>query len=206
MRKLNGFLLLSAFLSGCAGQAPYDYTAYHRSNPSSILIMPPVNHTVDIKAPYGVMSQLSMPLAEAGYYVFPVSVVDETFKRNGVTTPDDAAGIPYQKLRQIYGADAALYTSVERYGTSYMVVASNTTVALNARLVDLRNGVTIWEGSSNFINENNGLIGALLNQIISSASDASFPVAGAAANQLLDAHSDRGILLGPRAPNYGQQK
>lgn len=33
------------------------------------------------------MAQMTQPLAESGYYVLPVSLVDETLKGNGMSTP-----------------------------------------------------------------------------------------------------------------------
>lgn len=34
-------------------------------------------------------TQLTFPLAEAGYYVLPVALVDETLRQNGMTKPVD---------------------------------------------------------------------------------------------------------------------
>ena len=83
------------------------------------------------------MSQTTAPLAESGYYVFPVTLVDESFKQNGLTMPADIHAVPINKLREIFGADAALYINVKQYGTSYAVISSETRVTAEARLVDL---------------------------------------------------------------------
>jgi len=84
MRVNPGYWMLALVLlsAGCATPAPHDYTAYKQSRPASILVLPPVNQTTDIKASIGMLSQMTEPLAEAGYYVFPVAVVSETFKHN----------------------------------------------------------------------------------------------------------------------------
>ena len=42
----------------------------------------------------------------------------ETFKYNGLTTPNDIAEVSPAKLREIFGADSALYMTVTRYGTT----------------------------------------------------------------------------------------
>jgi len=76
--------LTLTLLGGCVTQTPYDYTAFKQSKPRSILVMPPVNSSPDVQAGYSMLSHVTLPLSEAGYYVLPVAVVDETFKQNGV--------------------------------------------------------------------------------------------------------------------------
>lgn len=202
-------------LQGCATPPkPYDYTAYREAKPASILVLPPINATPEVQATPSVMVQMTQPLAESGYYVLPVSLVDETLKSNGMHTPDDAQQIPAAKLREIFGADAGLYVKVTRYGSVYKVLNSETAVTLEARLVDLRSGQLLWEGSATASsaeqNNNNqgGLIGllvkAVVDQIISASTDRSHPMAGLASQRLLAAGRPNGLLFGPRSPNYGK--
>ncbi|RZJ84636.1 MAG: hypothetical protein EOO64_03265 [Massilia sp.] len=202
-------------LQGCATPpAPYDYTAYKEAKPASILVLPPINATPEVQATASVMVQMTLPLAESGYYVLPVSLVDETLKSNGIQTPDEAQAIPAAKLRDIFGADAGLYVKVTRYGSVYKVVNSETAVTLEAKLVDLRNGKLLWEGratASSAEQANNspgGLLGllvkAVVDQIISASTDRSHPMAGLASQRLLAAGRPNGLLFGPRSPNYGK--
>jgi len=202
-------------LQGCATPPkPYDYTAYKEAKPASILVLPPINATPEVQATPSVMAQMTQPLAESGYYVLPVSLVDETLKANGMHTPDDAQQIPVTKLREIFGADAGLYVKITRYGSVYKVVNSETAVTLEAKLVDLRNGQLLWEGSANASsaeqanNSQGGLIGllvkAVVDQIISASTDRSHPMAALASQRLLVAGRPNGLLFGPRSPNYGR--
>lgn len=48
--------------------------------------------------------------------------------------------VPLPKLREIFGADAALYMDIKQYGTSYSLITSESRVTAEARLVDLRSG------------------------------------------------------------------
>ena len=127
MRRYLGrvVVLLAVVLSGCATQKGYDYTAFRQNRPKSILVLPPQNHSPDIKATYSMLSQVTYPLAESGYYVLPVAVVDETFRQNGLANPGEMHAVSPGKLRQIFGADAALYLDVQKYGTTYMVLTSD---------------------------------------------------------------------------------
>nr|WP_298136055.1 DUF799 domain-containing protein [uncultured Pseudomonas sp.] len=209
-------LLLVSLLAGCAGQStPYDYSAFRQSNPASILVLPPINTSPDVKATYSVLSQVTLPLAEAGYYVLPVALVDETFRQNGLLNPEEMQAAPPAKLHEIFGADAALYIEVSQYGSSYKVIASETAVAVSAKLIDLRTGQQLWQGNafaSTAENQNNsggGLVGMLItaavNQIINTLNDRGHEVAGIASQRLLSPHAN-GILPGPRSPLYPQNQ
>lgn len=205
--------LAAAFtLVGCATtqQPEFDYTAYKESNPKSILVLPPTNESPEVIATYGVLSQVTHPLAEAGYYVLPVAVVDEVFKQNGLTHPNEMHDAPTAKLQEIFGADAALFINITQYGTSYKVVDSATEVSVEGTLIDLHTGQKLWSGSARASSaENRGqssglgiLIAALANQIIDTASDRGFDIAGIATWRMLSPTKKNGILYGPRSSQY----
>lgn len=218
MKKLLklGAVLSVLLLVGCATQKPVqvDYTAFKESKPRSILVLPPLNETTDVKATYSVLSQVTYPLAEAGYYVFPVALVDETFKQNGLTLPAEMHTAPPEKLQSIFGADTALYMTVTRFGTTYTVLDSVTYVALKAKLVDLRSGAVLWQNSAAASsgaasNPGGGLAGliamaviAAAKQVANTVSDQSYDIAGLASNNLLSGGRFNGILYGPRARQY----
>lgn len=211
---LLALLASTMLLAGCATPKAYDYTAYRESRPASVLILPPLNSTPDVKATYSMLSQMSLPLGEAGYYVYPVAVVDEMFRNNGLSSPGDIHALPQNKLRDIFGADAALYVDVKRYGTTFMVVSSDVTVSADARLVDLKTGKLLWSGSASASsseqqNNNNsgGLVGllvaAVINQIANNLTEQSHTYAGLTSQRLL-APRPNGLLYGPRSPLYGK--
>ena len=148
LRSLTAAALV-ALLAGCVSPPPaHDYTAFKEADPHSIIILPPLNNTPEVIAPYSVMTQMVAPIAESGFYVFPVAVVEQTFKGNGLTVASDVHQVPVDKLHSIFGADSALYITVEEYGTSYVVISSETAVTVSASLVDLRTGVQLWQGLS----------------------------------------------------------
>ena len=206
-------LVATAALTGCATTTPYDYTALRDAKPASILVMPPLNHSPEVTAPAGVLSQATLPIAEAGYYVLPVAVTDEMFRENGIVSAEDAQDIPAAKLREIFGADAALYLDIKSYGTSYAVVTSATVVTLEAKLMDLRTGKQLWDGkatasSAEGQNSGGGLVGmlvtALVNQVVNTLSDRSVQISGITTQRLLSPNMQRGLLPGPRSVNYGK--
>lgn len=204
-------LAIALMLTGCASQAKYDYSAFRQSKPQSILVLPPNNLSPDVRATYSMMATVTSPLAEAGYYVFPVALVDQTFRENGMTDAGEAHDAPPAKLAEVFGADAVLYITVDEYGAKYMLLDSQVIVSASARLVDLRNGQLLWEGkasASNAEGRDSGggglvgmLIGALVRQVANNLGDQGYPVARMTSYRLLSARPG-GLLPGPRSPDY----
>jgi hypothetical protein len=196
-------------LAGCSGQKDpgFDYTAYRESNPKSILVLPPNNNSLDVRASYSLLSQTTLPLSEGGYYVLPVGLVAETFMHNGVTDPAEIHQLPIKKLYKIFGADTVLYIDIHEYGTKYVVFDSVTSVTAEAKLVDLRTGKVLWSGkatasdSEGSNNNQGGLIGVLagaaMKQIFSNLQDNGHKIAGVTCERLLGAGNYNGLLYGP---------
>ncbi|MCD2070595.1 DUF799 domain-containing protein [Neisseria cinerea] len=195
-------------LSACQVQKvpDFDYSAFKESKPASILVVPPLNESPDVNATWGMLTSTALPLSEAGYYVFPVAVAEQTFKQNGLTNAADIHAVRPEKLHEIFGNDAVLYITVTEYGTSYQILDSVTSVSAKARLVDSRNGKELWSGTANIRegsnNGNSGLLGALVgaivNQIANSLTDRGYKVSKTAAYSLLSPYTHNGILKGPR--------
>lgn len=203
------FLLM---LTACATTGNYDYTDFRQSKPKSILVLPPLNNSPDLRATYSVLATATMPLAESGYYVFPVALVDQTFKENGLINPGEIHQTSLVKLRQIFGADAVLYITVEKYGASYNIISSEVRVTANAKLVDSNNGKILWQGSATASNSEGGnssgglasvLITAIINQVVANIGDPGYGVSKMTSDRLLSAKPG-GILYGPRSPSYAK--
>ena len=215
MKKFNVLILALGMLllGGCVAPQHFDYTAYKQMNPKSILVLPPLNNSLDIAASYSVLSTVTAPIAEAGYYVYPVAVVAQTFKENGLQNAGEIHQVPLAKLQQIFGTDAVLYITVEKYGAVYQILQSNVIVTVNANLVDAKTGTSLWKGSSTASsaeqqgNSGGGLIGILvtaaIKQMINSVGDSGYPIARVATSRLLTPTAGGGLLHGPRSPLYG---
>jgi len=212
-KRFVPLLAVATLVVGCAApRKTQDYGAFKAARPASIVVLPPLNESPDVKATYSMLAQATYPLAEGGYYVLPVTLVDETFRQNGLQTPGDIHGVAPAKLREIFGADAALYITVTSYGTKYMVFDSATVVTANAKLVDLKTGTTLWTGSASASNNEGGnssgggligmLVAAAVKQIANSIVDAGHDVAGVTTARLLSPGTQGGLLYGPRSPMY----
>lgn len=211
--KINFLLVVISlcFFVGCVTTPDKDYTTFRKLQPRSILVLPPLNNDFDERATYSYLSTVSSPLAEHGYYVFPVAVIDHLMKENGLPTPGEMHQVPLEKVDEIIGADAVLYVEIEKYGTDYVILSSNTTVAVNARLVDVKTGQEIWEGEKEVVvsssDQANGdifamLIIAIFSQVLNNSTDDAHRVSAMVNTQLI-MESGQGLLYGPRHESFG---
>lgn len=201
-------LCVGALTSGCQTVKPYDYTNFRAHPPRSILVLPPLNESTAIEATYGYLTTVTRPVAERGYYVFPVAVVDQFMKENGLPTANEMHEAPLAKIAEITGADAVLFLDLKQYGAHYQVLSSVVTVEVFAKLVDTRTGILLWEGHG-VAQQGSGGSGNILGDLIS-----------AAITQALNKHTDRahqvsrlananlfypeqtGLPYGPYSPKY----
>ena len=178
---------------------------------------------MDISAPAVFLATSTIPLAESGYYVIPVAVSHEMFIQNGVHSPEDVRSISYGRLREIFGADAALYITVTHFGVSYQVVRSVVQASASARLVDLRTGQELWSGQTS-VEQSSGnsimpggnigqqllgmVIEAAVTQVINAITNPSYGVGKEANYMLLSAQKPEknpmSILYGPYHPGFGK--
>ncbi len=207
--SLAVWLALVLALAGCATNQPYDYSNFRAHPPRSILVLPPVNESTDTRGTYGYLSTVTAPLAEKGYYVFPIVEVDELMKENGLPSAGEMQQVPLNKLRSIIGADAVLYVTLKQYGTDYQLISSSTVVTAEGKLVDASTGLTLWEGTAS-VTQSSGssssgnpladlvgdLVAAAVHQIVGSSTDHAHEVSRLVNAQLFMA-KDKGLLDGP---------
>ncbi len=120
--RLTGVLLLCVCASGCQTTSTFDYARYRQYPPRSILVLPPVDDTMEVAASYAYLPTVTRPIVERGYYVFPVAVVDRMMRENGLPGPAEMHTIALAKIDEIFGADAVLYLTLSDWGTSYGVI------------------------------------------------------------------------------------
>ena len=199
-RLILGFCVLAAMVTGAAPS----YAAEPVILPRSILILPPTNRSVEVNAPYIFLSTITRPLAEKGYYVFPVAVIDRFMRENGLQVPAEMHAIPLEKLREHIHPDAVLYVEILDWGQKYQVLSSKAVVSANLKLVDAHTGNVIWESrayasESPGSSTNNGLAGLLIqavaDQVIGSLSDKTYELSRAANDQAIARLPDGPIRL-----------
>jgi hypothetical protein len=200
-KLLLPFLLV--FSTGCVTTPPFDYSSFRKHRPRSILVLPPLNQTTDVNAPYTYLSTITRPLAECGYYVFPVAVVDAYMKENGLPSPEEMHGVALDKIKNIIGADAVLYVTIEEWGQKYIVIQSITTIKAKARLINTASGEVIWQGAQAVSQGSGGggdpiamLITAAVTQVINTMVDYTHDLSRVA-NYGMIYDPNQGFLAGP---------
>lgn len=199
-------------LGGCQTTKPYDYTNFRAHPPRSILVIPPLNASTALEGTYSYLSTVSRPIAERGYYIFPVAVVDQFLKENGLPTAGEMNQVSASKVGEITGADAVMYFELKQYGSKFVLLSSVTTVEVLAKLVDTRTGTLLWQGrgfaqqsgsgSGNLLAE---IIAAAITQAINKKKDAAHNVSRLANNTLFLPEST-GLPYGPYSPKYDRER
>ncbi len=205
-------ILIYAFLLfGCATPGPYNYDKFRAAKPRSILILPPTNQSTDIRGTYGFLSTVTRPVAEKGYYVFPVAVIDQMMKENGLPTSNEMHQISLKKIREIINPDAVLYLNLEQYGTKFVLVDSQTTVTVSGKLLSAKSGEVLWEGRATGVRSSSSgsggltsmLVNAMINQAVRSSTDYAHEVSVQVGDELFSKR-DQGLLNGPYKTNSSE--
>jgi len=196
----------AVFVDGLLRRMPSepDRAAYAAHVPRSILVLPPLAETVAADAPCAWLATITRPLAERGYYVFPVAIVDAMLKENGLRTPREMHQVPLGKLDELFGTDAVLYVGLESWGVQ---------VTVAARLVDVKSGTELWRGTSTAVQSSDDdseggvagtLVRAIAKPIVQPAVDPTLALARQANWVLI--HSPQGLHVGPHHPDFDEDQ
>lgn len=206
MLRVKGVLIvISIFvlITGCV--ATKDYTKFNDAKPASILVVPVVNRSVEVSAPDYFLSTITIPIAEKGYYVFPVYMVKRVLEDDGLSDADLVHNAPTQKLSEIFGSDAVLYISIEKWEAKYMLLTTQVTVDLSYVLKDGDTGEELWAERQTMVyvpqNQSTGnpladLLVMAVNAAVTKAAPNYIPLAKQANNQAFT-YPGPGIPHGP---------
>lgn len=141
MKWLIAFSIL--LLTGCVAPAKKDLSAFHAAAPRSILVVPSVNKSLDVDAPTYLLTTLTVPLAEKGYYVFPVHTTKTILEQEGLYEGEQIHAQPPETLARMFGADTVLYVTINRWDAQYALLTTVVTVEFDYRIVN-KDGSEIW--------------------------------------------------------------
>jgi hypothetical protein len=145
IRRILIAITLMAGLSACAIPTPKNYETFAAANPYSILVVPPVNKSVDALAGEYLSTTIARPLANRGYYVFPVNLVRRVLEDDGLPDPEMVHDADPTHVGQLFGADSVLYITIEKWTAKYLVVNTSVEVDITYKLKETATGATIWE-------------------------------------------------------------
>ena len=208
---LLGFLLHSL---GCAAAPPQkDYTVFRSADPHSILVIPVVKNTTNVEAPGLFLSTIPIPVAERGYYVFPVNMVKRVLEDEGLSDPNLVHTADTARLCNLFGADSVLYVSIEAWTAQYMVITTQVTVEFDYVMKDGKTGDTIWKEHKKVVyapqQQNSGgsplaaLVAAAVQAAVTKAAPNYMPLARQANAEVFNTPGV-GLPAGPYNPKYGE--
>ncbi len=206
-------IIVISLFSGCMEEPKVaDYSLFLKNHPKSILVVMPTNESLEVKASSSILANAILPLSEAGYYVFPPALVNETFKKNGIYEASEIKKVSLQKLKDIFGADAVLFMNVKKYGSNYHIISSTIEIEVEAKLVDLNTKQIIWHKTSKYVNSSadggGGLAGllikAVVSQIVNETTDQAYNSSKIATSILFNTNCNDCILHGIYSPNFKQ--
>lgn len=200
--SLTSLALASVLLTGCVTQpTKTDQSALLAAAPRSILVVPTINRSLDVDAPNYVLAALPIPIAEKGYYVFPVNTTKVVLEQEGFYEGERIHQQPPESLAKLFGSDAVLYVAIKQWDAKFAVFTTVVTVDFDYRLVS-KDGVELWSENKRMQyqpqNNNNSAaspMAALLGAVISAA------MARAAPNYmpLTQQANQQVFVLGPNA-------
>jgi hypothetical protein len=199
--RLEIGILALCLATGCA-PVKRDLTALYAHQPRSIVVVPAVNETVEVSAPSVFITTVTRPLAERGYYVFPVYLTDLILKDLGLAEAGHIHLLPPERFHEVFGADAVLLIIIKDWSTKYLVVASTVNVRMEYVLKDTRSGTILWR-MDKFVSQGSGgrdPISALVAAAVHALFTDYLPLARQANEQVFQ--PPWGLPAGPYHPEY----
>jgi hypothetical protein len=174
--SLTALALASMLLTGCVTQPTQkDQSALLAAAPRSILVVPTINRSLDVDAPNYVLAALPIPIAEKGYYVFPVNTTKVVLEQEGFYEGERIHQQPPESLAKLFGSDAVLYVAIKQWDAKFALFTTVVTVEFDYRLVS-KDGVELWSENKRLQyqpkNDNNNAaspMAGLLSAVISAA-------------------------------------
>lgn len=212
--KASVFAFGALLLAACqTAPAMKDYSGFRAEQPRSILVLPALNNTGAVEAPEFFLSTISRPFAQRGYYVFPANMVKSLLEEEGLSDPALLYSADTQRLGRLFGCDTALYLSIDKWESQYIVLATSTNVAFQYELRSCKTGETLWTNSQQLSyspqasNSGNPLADLLAQAILAAIEKGApnyIPLAQQA-NALAAGTSGQGVPAGPYLPDaYGK--
>lgn len=214
MTALSKLILMGAVLAlvACVASPPAkpDYSQFRSEGPRSILVVPVINKSVDVNAPDYFLATIAHPLAERGYYVFPVNMVKSVMADDGLSDANLVHSGDPRRLGELFGSDAIMYISIERWDAKYIVLSTSVTVELNYSLKSGHTGQELWKNHQTIVytpqGNSNGLAGLIANAIAAAITKAApnyMPLANQANAQAINVRGT-GLPAGPYDGMFGK--
>lgn len=120
-RNILVFTILSILLlSSCTTTTTKgeSYPLMYQEKPLSILIMPPINQSTNVDAKEFFYTTMNIPLAEAGYYVYPPNLTLDFLQSESAYDSELFINGSLYKFKEMIGADLIVFTIIKSWDKS----------------------------------------------------------------------------------------
>ena len=144
----------------------------YEENPTSIVIMPPINQTNSVEAKEFFYTTLYMPLCEKGYYVFSPYLTMEMLQSESAYDSEMFLESDLGNFNRVLGADAAIFTIIKSWDRNSLL--GYLTVGVEYVLRSTTTGETLYhrEGLIQVDTSVNGGGGGLVGSLVNMAATA----------------------------------
>jgi hypothetical protein len=143
------YIISIIFFTSCSEVKVYtDAKILHdnlkESQIKSILILPTTNSSMNSSVDEVYRYTISEVVAQKGYYLFPIHLVDGFFKSENLTDANSIRYISLDRLKEVFGADAVLYINIDNWDSSVSIKDVIQGVQISYNLVDTKTKRSIW--------------------------------------------------------------
>ena len=181
MKKIIYFALIATLFASCGTTSDLtrgkNYPKMYIDKPTTILVMPPINKTVNVEAKEYFYTSMMVPLCEKGYYVISPFLAMDLLKSESAYDSELYLEGSLTPFKNVFGADVALFTVINKWSKS--AIGSTITVEIEYILKSTssneilfnRKGTLVVDTSINS-GGNAGLLGALVDMAASAINTA----------------------------------
>jgi hypothetical protein len=112
---------------------------------------------------------VTQPFANHGYYVLPMPVVVDIFRREGVLEGTQVKGIPTALFKQNFEADAVLFITITEWNKDYAIIAASVVVGIEYVLLSTTTNEVLWSYSQRLEMDTSGSSGNAIVDLIATA-------------------------------------
>lgn len=218
--RIMFILVISIGAFGCATGFPTnDYTAFHAENPRSILVVPILNEAVEVYASDMLVTSVSFPIGERGYYVFPIKLTDALLQDLGLSEAGLVHQLPPQKFYDHFGCDAVLFITIKDWASKFVVIKNVRTIKARYLLVSAHSGNVLWDHTEE-LSQGSGdggggggigqlvamVVQAAVDKVITETFDSQYRGVARTLNAISFTKRGLGIPAGPYHQNYGMDQ
>jgi hypothetical protein len=142
---------------------------YSDKKPVTIVVVPAINESTAADAGDLLNVTVAQPFTNHGYYVLPMPIIADIFRKEGIIEGDQVKGMPTEIFKENFGADAVLFMTIESWDKNYAVLAANVSVGIEYVLLSTTSNEVLWSYEQLVVVDTSGGSGNLLADVISTA-------------------------------------